>query len=124
MKNYVLTGTPGCGKTTILRALELKKYAVIEEAATDLISYEQAVGVESPWKNPDFIDEAVALQKHRQIQSMNLHSNLPIFFDRSPICTYALAVYLNYKPSRLLLQEIERIQDENIYEKQVFLLKI
>jgi len=38
MKRYILTGTPGAGKTVLLRALELRGYVVIEESATDFIA--------------------------------------------------------------------------------------
>ena len=33
MKRYILTGTPGAGKTAILRALETEGFDVVEEAA-------------------------------------------------------------------------------------------
>jgi predicted ATPase len=33
MLRYILTGTPGTGKTAILRCLELDGYSVVEEAA-------------------------------------------------------------------------------------------
>ena len=44
MKRYVLTGTPGAGKTALLRAAEAAGYAVVEEAATDVIALGQAIG--------------------------------------------------------------------------------
>ena len=34
MKRYILTGTPGAGKTSIIQALALRGYCVVEEAAT------------------------------------------------------------------------------------------
>lgn len=56
MKRFILTGTPGAGKTLILRQLELDGFGVVEEAATDLIGLWQARGVEKPWCGPSFID--------------------------------------------------------------------
>ncbi len=44
------------------------------------------------------------------------------FYDRSPICTYALAMYLNFKPSANLMQEIERIIKHSIYVQKVFFI--
>jgi predicted ATPase len=44
----VLTGTPGSGKTAILRDLEWRSFPVIEEAASDVLAYEQASGNECP----------------------------------------------------------------------------
>jgi hypothetical protein len=45
MPGYILTGTPGAGKTAILRLLEVNGHAVVEEAATDAI----ALSNEEPW---------------------------------------------------------------------------
>jgi predicted ATPase len=39
MKRYVLTGTSGSGKTSILRALECEGHPVVEEAAIDIIAH-------------------------------------------------------------------------------------
>ena len=44
MKRYILTGTPGSGKTSIIHELKNQEYAVVEEAATDVIALEQANG--------------------------------------------------------------------------------
>lgn len=122
MKRYVLTGAPGSGKTAILRILELKKYFVVGEAATDVIAYEQAQSNQAPWENPDFIDKIVNLQKQRQMQLSKVQTDLQ-FYDRSPICTYALAVWLNFEPSKILLQEIEQIEKNQLYEKKVFFIE-
>lgn len=119
MRRYILTGTPGCGKTSIIRALEMTGASVVAEAATDIIAYKQMQGVAEPWKNEDFIDYIIRLQKHRQIDLSDDYSDLH-FYDRSPICTYALATYLNFQPSTNLMQEIERIRKHSIYEKKVF----
>jgi predicted ATPase len=45
MRRFILTGAPGSGKTAIIRQLELDGFAVVEEAATDVIALEQARGV-------------------------------------------------------------------------------
>ncbi len=45
MKRFVLTGTPGSGKTAIIRQLEIDGFSVVEEAATDLIALAQARGI-------------------------------------------------------------------------------
>ena len=45
------------------------------------------------------------------------------FFDRSPICTYALAKYLGYPSSPALSREIERIERERIYQRKVFFIQ-
>jgi predicted ATPase len=122
MKRYILTGTPGAGKTAILRRLELDGYGVVEEAATDIIALAQAQGVAEPWSRSSFIDAIVNLQRHRQLRAARLTDDVQ-FFDRSPICTYALAKYLGYPSSPELSREIERIEQERIYQRKVFFIQ-
>jgi len=120
MKRYIVTGTPGCGKTSIIKALEEQGYLVVKEAATDVIASEQAQGNAEPWMKPTFIEEIIKLQYERQKQVETSDSKLQ-FFDRSPVCTYALAVYLGYQPSPALLDEIGRVK--TIYENKVFFVE-
>lgn len=122
MKRYIITGAPGCGKTAVIRALELTGASVVNEAATDLIALRQAQGDQRPWKHINFIDDIVRLQKHRQIDMSADYSELH-FYDRSPVCTYALALYLGFEPSPNLMSEIKRIHKYDIYEKQAFFLE-
>jgi len=67
MQRFILTGAPGSGKTSILRILAARGYPVIAEAATDVISAEQARGVDEPWQDPAFIDKIIELQRSRQL---------------------------------------------------------
>jgi len=122
MKRYILTGTPGSGKTTILHTLKRQGYSVVEEAATDVIALEQRRGNVEPHRQADFIDKIVRLQKQRQIEAAASLDELQVY-DRSPVCTFALSQYLGYPPSASLLEEIERIERENIYQRQVFFLE-
>ena len=120
-KRYILTGTPGSGKTAILRALELAGYAVVEEAATDIIALRHAQGIAEPHTHPAFIDDITNLQKHRQMRIADL-AQLQ-FYDRSPICTYALAVFLNFPISKTLAEEMARLEKAQIYQKQVYFIE-
>ncbi|AZL16062.1 ATP/GTP-binding protein [Rickettsiales endosymbiont of Stachyamoeba lipophora] len=122
MKRYILTGTPGAGKTSIIRILETMDYFVIEEAATDIIALEQTLGNKEPWLMPLFIDKIVNLQKQRQVQLSCAQSRMQ-FFDRSPLCTYALCQYLGYQYPSSLLEEIDRIEKKQIYQKKVFFIE-
>jgi hypothetical protein len=48
MRRFIMTGAPGAGKTSILRALNNLGYAVVEEAATDAIAAHHAQGNRCP----------------------------------------------------------------------------
>jgi len=122
MKRYILTGTPGSGKTSILHELKRQGYAAVEEAATDVNARELGLGHAEPWLQPDFIDSIVRLQKRRQLETATLPVELQ-WYDRSPICTLALSRYLGYPASASLVEEIARIEREGIYQRQVFFIE-
>jgi predicted ATPase len=122
MKRFILTGTPGAGKTAILRQLEFEGYGVVEEAATAVIALRQAQGIAEPWTCPSFIDDVIHLQRQRQMRALHAPDDVQ-FHDRSAVCTAALATYLGYPMSDALSSELERIRSEHIYEKQVFLIR-
>jgi len=119
MKRYILTGAPGAGKTAVLRFLERAGIAVVEEAATDVIALAQALGTPEPWTSASFVDEIVALQRERQLLAIGD----VVVFDRSPICTWALAEFLGYPPSAILQAELARIEREATYQRRVFFLE-
>ncbi|HXN11600.1 MAG TPA: AAA family ATPase [Candidatus Acidoferrales bacterium] len=121
MKRYILTGTPGCGKTSIIRSLEVAGYLVVEEAATDIIALRQAQGIAEPHMDPSFIDDIINLQKQRQMRT-DLASGVQ-FYDRSPLCTYALSVWLGFPISMTLADEMERVAKAQIYKKEVFFIE-
>ncbi len=121
MKRYILTGTPGSGKTSLIRFLENAGYDVVEEAATDIIALEQGLGIDEPWEDPYFVDKIVTLQKQRQMET-EVSSKLQ-FFDRSPIDAYALSLYLKIPLSEVLLRELARIKRQKIYQKKVFFIE-
>ena len=122
MKRHILTGTPGAGKTALLRALERRGYAVVEEAATDINALAIAEGVAGPWRAASFIDDIVALQRHRQLRADGWGQGV-VVFDRSPICTWALAEFLGREPGASLRAELERIQREAIYQPRVLFVE-
>ncbi len=124
MPRYVLTGAPGSGKTAVLRQLERSGYPVVEEAATDVIALEQALGTSEPWRSPGFIDQIVALQRARQArQAACAAGSVPVFFDRSPVCTLALARFLGVPPPLRLTAEVARLVGEQAYQTEVFLVR-
>ena len=122
MKRYIITGTPGSGKTSIIRQLELDNFSVVEESATDIIAAAQAQGISEPWKEPSFIDAIAHLQKERETRSSHTSDGAQ-FHDRSVVCTAALATYLGYPFSPFLTTELERIKRESVFQKKVFFIR-
>ena len=122
MKRFILTGTPGSGKTAILRQLEIDGFSVVEEAATDVIALQQACGIPEPWKEIRFIDAIVELQQQRQLRAAGDPANMQ-FHDRSPVCTAALARYLGFPINAPLRRELQRIEAESIFQRRVFFVR-
>lgn len=119
MKRYILTGAPGAGKTSILLALGERGYPVVEEAATAVIAAESERGKERAWEDPGFIDKITALQRRRQLDPVPAGAG-PQLFDRSPVCTLALSLYLGFPVSPALSAELDRVAGEGIFERTVF----
>lgn len=120
MPGYILTGAPGAGKTAVLRLLETKGHVVVEEAATDVIALDNALGHEEPWHDHTFVDKIVTLQQQRQ---NSIQAADTVFFDRSPVCTLALSHYLGFAPSHLLTGEIDRVMAKDVYDTTVFFIR-
>jgi predicted ATPase len=120
---YVLTGAPGAGKTAILRLLERAGYEVVEEAVTDVIALEHAIGQPEPWTSPGFADAIVTLQRRREERAAAAGDGAArneIFVDRSPVCTLALTKHLGSPVSALLAAEVNRVVAERAYAAVFF----
>jgi predicted ATPase len=117
---FVLTGAPGAGKTAVLRALSELGYEVVPEAATDVIAARQAQGAAEPWLDRAFTDQIAALQRDRQRAAPDGGIQ---FYDRSPVCTLALARYLGHPAGPVLTAELERIAAEGAYQLRVFFIR-
>ncbi|MEV7328104.1 AAA family ATPase [Micromonospora sp. NPDC093244] len=118
-RRFVLTGAPGAGKTTLLEALGRRGHVTVREAATDVIAERQARGCAEPWDEPDFIDAVTALQARRQVAAPAAPVHL---YDRSPLCTLALAHYQGRPIGAALTAEVDRITRQRTYERTVFLV--
>jgi predicted ATPase len=123
MRRYIITGAPGAGKTTILAALQDRGYPVVDEAATDVIAHEQALGRDEPWRDASFIDGITLLQRERQEQPAPPATTVQVF-DRSPICTFALAHYVGQPVTPILAREVDRVVAEEIYQPRVLFVHL
>ena len=122
MRRYILTGAPGAGKTSILRTLETRGYAVVAEAATDVIAAGQAGGASEPWHDPGFTGRIAGVQRDRQQRPVSPGTRAQVF-DRSPVCTLTLARYLGHPVTAALSGEVERILRHGVYECQVLFVR-
>jgi predicted ATPase len=122
VKRFIMTGAPGSGKTSILRVLQGQGYAVVNEAATDVISSEQSASHEEPWSDPLFIERILELQRFRQLQPVAARTRVQIY-DRSPVCTLALAHYLGHPLPESLAAVIDRIIRDRVYEQRAFFIR-
>jgi len=95
---------------------------VVEEAATDIIAAAQARGIAEPWTHSSFIDSVAELQRQRLARASRQPDDVQ-FHDRSPVCTVALAAYLDHPISATLARELERIKIDKIYEPRVFFVR-
>jgi predicted ATPase len=123
VRRYIITGAPGAGKTTILAALRDRGYAVVDEAATDVIARERALGRDEAWRGAGFIDAITLLQRERQQEPAPPGTTVQIF-DRSPICTLALAHYGGQPATPALAGEVERVVAEGFYQPRVFFVHL
>lgn len=123
MLRYIITGAPGAGKTTILKALHARGYAMVDEAATDIILREQSLGHQEPWRDAGFIDAITLLQRAREMRPAPPGTSVQLY-DRSPICTLALAHYGGQPVPQVLASEVNRILREGIYQQQVFVVRL
>lgn len=123
LQRFILTGAPGSGKTALLRSLEADGYTVVEEAATDIIALDQARGVAEPWNEPSFPDRICRLQHARQTTASTRPDTVQ-FYDRSPICTLALARHLRHPVLPALKSELDRIEAERVYQRRVFFVEL
>lgn len=104
-RRYVLTGAPGSGKTALLEALRQRGHLVVEEAATEVITRQQNRGINEPWLREDFVDLIVRLQRQRQTTPVPNTVGVQLY-DRSPLCTLALARYLGLAVTPVLAHEV------------------
>ena len=82
---FVISGAPGAGKTTLLRALEDRRFPIMEEGARAVIRAQSAIdGTALPWKNQQTYAELMLGWELRSYnEALRLHPNRPVLFDRA-----------------------------------------
>jgi predicted ATPase len=123
-QKYILTGGPGSGKSSIIRALEMQGEYTIDEAAEDYIRYRQAQGIAEPWKEGDFQEKILDLQVQREARTRgkevtSLYNPVPprVFIDRGIHDGLAYA-----QPRTETYRKIEEEARKRQYEK-IFLIE-
>jgi predicted ATPase len=109
---YVLTSAPGVGKTVLLNELSRRGFAVVPEAATDVIERLRRAGVAEPRTLVDFVDQVLAEQLVRARRADRFGPSRPVIFDRSPVCTLALARWSGQAPSPALVRAAASARDD------------
>lgn len=120
-REFILTGAPGAGKTLILRQLEADGIDIVEEAATDVIALEQALGNTEPHLRPEFIDMIAQLQVRRLARQPTGEVRVS---DRSLVCTLALAEYLGHPAPKALDEAIAELVTSGRFERQVLFVEL
>jgi predicted ATPase len=116
VRRWVVTGTPGAGKTALVDALAARGHPTVREAATDVMAaYPPGT---QPWESAHVLDEVVALQRRRELEAVPTAAT-HVVLDRSPVCTLALARHMGYDLPPGLAAELERIAREQPYERRV-----
>jgi predicted ATPase len=123
MKRFVLTGAPGAGKTSILRALAAAGYAVVPEAATDVEAARLALEEAERWADSVFIDRIATLQRQRRQAPVGPGVTVQVH-DRSAVCTLALARYLGQPVPPVLEQEVAWATGDGAFDRRVFFVRL
>lgn len=121
-KNFILTGTTGAGKTTVIEFLRERGHSVVREGFMDVYHQLRDQGHADPLAEACFLDEVVRLQATREQEARGRVSSC-VYFDRSPLCTLALSQFMARAPSKILLRELARMSDDTPYETHVFFVQ-
>ncbi|KYK26722.1 hypothetical protein AYK26_07225 [Euryarchaeota archaeon SM23-78] len=116
MKKYVITGGPSSGKSTLLRALEKKGFAVIEESAKEVIFLEKQRGVNEPWLEETFVDFQTKIVELQLKKEAEIPSDTDIvFIDRGVPDVLAYFKHRKFEPSQKLLECVKNRKYEKVF---------
>lgn len=111
----ILTGGPGGGKSSILKALGDRGYLCVDEVARDLIKQEVAAGGGAlPWKDSETFRDNMFREKIKVYESID-HEGV-VFFDRGLIDCLAYSRLIDAK----IPEEMDQISRNTRFNKIVF----
>lgn len=117
---YVITGGPGVGKTTLIKALNSKGFKTVEEDARKIIKNQIETSQEGlPWKNQELYAKLMfeASLKSYEKMAVNNHSK-PIFFDRGILDSIC---YMKMEKIQIS-EKTNEIVKQCPYNKNIFIL--
>ena len=90
-KRVVISGSPGGGKTSIIKGLEKKGYTTFEEYSRSLIVKSQKEGVENYFlEDPEAFSDEIFEGRLKQYHNADqIETSKPLFYDRGLHDTFA-----------------------------------
>lgn len=115
---FLLAGTSGTGKTSVLQQLSLLGYKCSDEAARSVLSYQLAIdGPALPSKNPLLFIQYMLDTSLKNFKNLSTEEGL-CFFDRGMPDLIHYAIRFNVDVS-----VFKTISENYLYNKKVFLFK-
>jgi predicted ATPase len=114
---FVLTGGPGSGKSTLIKALEKAGYSTMAEAGRAIIQEQAAIGGRAlPWVDPSLFAELMLSWDIRSYRAAE-QAGGPVFFDRGVVDVLG---YLRLE-NRPVPAHVENAVERFRYGAQVFI---
>ncbi len=117
INNYIITGTSGTGKSTLIEALRQQGFPVFNEAQRDILERQLAIdGPALPSKDPAKFIRALLNHCQDDLTSANNQTG-PCFFDRGIPEVGAYAIRFDVD-----IDQLELIEASRSYNKTAFIL--